>query len=327
MKVSVIIPVYNGALFIREAYQQIVNQKLKEYEVIFIDNNSTDQSFSILKELEAKDPKIKVFSESIQGAAAARNRGLSEAKGAFVYFFDVDDLLFKGALNKLYNVLLNNPEIESVYGKTLKSKTRNIPGNALKQQPLSFKVHQAPKLGIKWLDYNLLPGTPAFMHRKIVFEKVGHFNTTLILGEDAALHVKLGMECNIAEIEEVVMVYYRHANSTVSTQNKLKKEKVFTYWQPLVKEHIPYLFKTNSKVYKKNILNKTYGYLPKMIALTPKLKDRFIILKKGLEEIKPLNFPIVLRPFLFLITLTGSINFYKLYLHFILKLYLKNRVN
>lgn len=101
-KVSVIIPVYNVEQYLRECLESVVNQTLKDIEIILVDDGSTDSSLEICKEYAKKDNRIKIIEQGNQGAGAARNRGLAEAKGDYVYFLDGDDYIDPKTLEKLY---------------------------------------------------------------------------------------------------------------------------------------------------------------------------------------------------------------------------------
>lgn len=102
-KVSVIIPVYNTEKYLREALDSIVNQTLKEIEIITINDGSTDSSLDILNEYAKKDNRIIVYSQENQGQAIARNFGIEKSKGKYIYFFDSDDILLHEALEETYN--------------------------------------------------------------------------------------------------------------------------------------------------------------------------------------------------------------------------------
>lgn len=102
IKVSVIIPVYNTEKYVKEAVDSILNQTLKEIEVILINDGSTDNSLGIIQQSAEKDSRVCVYSEPNQGQATARNLGLSKASGAYVYFMDSDDILDKDCLELSY---------------------------------------------------------------------------------------------------------------------------------------------------------------------------------------------------------------------------------
>ena len=101
-KVSVIIPVYNTQDYIRQTLESIAGQTLREIEIVVVDDGSTDGSLSIVRGMAAADSRIHVFSQANQGQSVARNTGLGQAKGKYVYFMDSDDLLDAGALECSY---------------------------------------------------------------------------------------------------------------------------------------------------------------------------------------------------------------------------------
>ena len=99
-KVSVILPVYNVGKYLRQCMDSIVGQTLQEIEVICIDDGSADDSPQILQAYAKKDPRIKVVCQQNQGAGAARNRGLSMARGEYLSFLDSDDFFETNMLEK-----------------------------------------------------------------------------------------------------------------------------------------------------------------------------------------------------------------------------------
>ena len=90
--VSVILPVYQNMDCIRDTVQSLQRQTLKDIEIIFVDDGSTDQGPRILEEYAEKDPRIRVEYQAHQNAGAARNRGIDLASGTFLCFLDADDL-------------------------------------------------------------------------------------------------------------------------------------------------------------------------------------------------------------------------------------------
>ncbi len=101
-KVSVIIPVYNVGEYLRECLDSVINQTLKEIEIICVDDGSTDNSLDILKEYAAKDKRITVLTQPNCNAGKARNEGLAIAKGTYVGFVDSDDYISADMYQKLY---------------------------------------------------------------------------------------------------------------------------------------------------------------------------------------------------------------------------------
>ena len=104
-KVSVIIPVYNVEEYLQECLDSVVNQTLKEIEIICVDDGSTDNSLEILKEYAQKDNRITVIMQENLHAGVARNAGLSQAKGEYVHFLDSDDWVDKNTYEELSSLI------------------------------------------------------------------------------------------------------------------------------------------------------------------------------------------------------------------------------
>lgn len=107
-KVSVIIPVYNTEKYLRQCLDSVVNQTLKDIEIICVDDGSTDGSLDILKEYASKDERFIILEQKNQGAGPARNKGLEIAKGEYLSFLDSDDIFLPNMLEKAYNTAISN---------------------------------------------------------------------------------------------------------------------------------------------------------------------------------------------------------------------------
>lgn len=102
IKVSVIVPIYNVEKYLSKCLDTIIDQTLKEIEIICVDDGSTDGSAQILKEYEKKDKRIKAFYRENHGAGAVRNFGMQHAHGKYLSFLDSDDFFDKSMLEKAY---------------------------------------------------------------------------------------------------------------------------------------------------------------------------------------------------------------------------------
>ncbi|MBR4591589.1 MAG: glycosyltransferase family 2 protein [Elusimicrobiaceae bacterium] len=101
-QISVIIPIYNAARYLRECLDSVIGQTLRDIEIICVDDGSTDNSLSILREYAAKDARIKVLRQSHSGAGAARNWGMHYARGKYLSIIDADDIFKPVFLQRLY---------------------------------------------------------------------------------------------------------------------------------------------------------------------------------------------------------------------------------
>ena len=102
-KVSVVMPVYNADDYIRPAIETVLNQTLSDFELICVDDGSTDKSLSIINEYAKKDERIKVIKMNHIGVSTARNKGFLKTEGEYVIFLDADDFYESTLLEKLYN--------------------------------------------------------------------------------------------------------------------------------------------------------------------------------------------------------------------------------
>lgn len=112
--VSCILPCFNGADYLAEALESLAGQTLKPYEIIVVDDGSTDNSCDIAKGLGIDG--LKVIHQENQGATKARLTGLRVAQGEFLSFLDADDLAPVDRLERLVGVLLDKPNVEAAFG-------------------------------------------------------------------------------------------------------------------------------------------------------------------------------------------------------------------
>ncbi len=115
--VSIVIPCYNAARFIQKTLESVFSQSFSNYELIIINDGSTDASGDIVKALN--HPVVKYVDQTNQGVSAARNKGLSQAKGKYVLFLDADDLLEKDFLKLRVELLETNPTLLFCYSEVV----------------------------------------------------------------------------------------------------------------------------------------------------------------------------------------------------------------
>lgn len=126
-KVSVIIPVYNTEEYIGETLNSIINQTLKDIEIIVINDGSTDNSLHIINEYAQRDSRITVFTQANQGQSIARNFGILKACGDYLYFMDSDDLLDECTLELCFHKCeTENLDFVIFNGETIKNPSSNI---------------------------------------------------------------------------------------------------------------------------------------------------------------------------------------------------------
>ena len=128
MKISIIVPVYNGEKYFAECIQSILDQSFTDIEVIVINDGSTDGSLPLIKGSAQNDSRVVVINQKNKGVSAARNAGLSKARGDYIMFVDADDYIArKDALELL---------IDSVHAPISSSTT--VAGNINHKTTTSF---------------------------------------------------------------------------------------------------------------------------------------------------------------------------------------------
>ena len=141
--ISIVIPCFNSEKYIESTLQSILNQSEKNFEILIINDGSTDNSLKIINQF--KDKRINIISQENQGVSAARNYGLKLAKGKFIVFFDSDDVMSKDFLILRLNFLKNNNIISFCSGIVisypLKNKIFETPYEDIKNKILLDNKH------------------------------------------------------------------------------------------------------------------------------------------------------------------------------------------
>ena len=116
VKVSIIVPVYNVEKYLSKCLESLINQTLKDIEIICVNDGSTDNSLSILKEYANKDSRIKIIDKQNEGVSVARNTGIEVATGEYLIFVDSDDYLVENACEKALNTIEHNNSDICIFG-------------------------------------------------------------------------------------------------------------------------------------------------------------------------------------------------------------------
>ena len=102
IEVSVVVPIYNAGKKLEKCIKSILNQTFTNFELILVNDGSTDNSINICKKYELKDNRVRVIDKKNEGSIATRNRGVMEASGDYIMFVDADDYIATTAIEKLY---------------------------------------------------------------------------------------------------------------------------------------------------------------------------------------------------------------------------------
>ena len=202
-KVSVVIPTYNREKTILRAIQSVLDQTYKDFEVIVIDDGSTDGTVDIVNSIE--DDRVKyVVLEQNGGPSKARNTGVQIAEGEWIAFQDSDDCWYKTKLETQIKYIKDNPLYSLVYCMSMNhfqsGATLVVPAAPL---PLVMEGEMLPTL----LRRNVID-TPTMFMRKEAFVKVGGFDTAYNALEDWEFVIRFAKEYKIGYVSEILMDSY-----------------------------------------------------------------------------------------------------------------------
>ncbi|NTU26060.1 glycosyltransferase [Bacillus tequilensis] len=215
-EISVIIPIYNVGDILIETLNSLSNQTFKNVEYILVDDGSTDNSPALMRNFAKQQDHVRIISQTNKGPAAARNRGLENAKGKYICFVDSDDILPPDSLEILYNCA-KKYDCDLVTGASKRF-------NSKKEWYIQSHVkHNLMKSGHKTIDKNpelfYSIGPCAKLYKRSLLEGI-FFPENLRFGEDqpVVLHAYLNAK-NIYTINQVVYLYrLREGNSASLTQ-------------------------------------------------------------------------------------------------------------
>lgn len=232
IKYSIIIPLYNKAPYVRHALESIAAQTFRDYEVIIVDDGSTDGSLDVVRDFvrndgmsrlrlnephALNDDRFKILTQSNSGVAVTRNNGVAKSKGEYVCFLDADDWWEATYLEEMYKLIREYPDA-GLYAT-----------NYIYYKP--GKTHVALKIERGYINYpeayvhsDAMPvwTGAACMPRK-VFDEMGGFPIGIKLGEDFLLWAKTALHYKVAFCEKALAYYNNDVPASLRATRNLHK--------------------------------------------------------------------------------------------------------
>lgn len=181
--ISIIIPSYNASKILADTITCVKAQTLSSWELLIVDDGSTDNSVEVCQRYAQDDDRIKVISSNHQGVSATRNKGIEAAKGEWITFVDADDLLFDGFLEALYNAAIKAPSIDLCYGGYAIVENEKTTLNTYKTKVYSGVEEVNIFLSETKALYRCSPWGKLFK-RSIIMDNNIRFDTGLSISED-----------------------------------------------------------------------------------------------------------------------------------------------
>ena len=221
--ITVIIPVFNGSIFLKETVRSVLSQDYRHFELLIINDGSTDGSGKIMDDLAQMDDRIRVIHQKNLGVAAARNRGIAVARGEYCAFLDADDRWETETLRLWHQALSHGPEtVGVVYGWSLDVNEHNH---------LTGGFHGARVVGgvlPTLLAHNFLGNASATMVRRSLAVLVGGYDASLrdqaAQGcEDWDFYLKLAEICEFAVVPRFLVRYCKPTVSMSSDYDQMAR--------------------------------------------------------------------------------------------------------
>lgn len=159
IKISIIVPVYNVKGYLYECLESLVSQSFEKYEIILINDGSTDGSDLICKKYEEKYENICYYSQSNKGQSAARNLGVSKSKGEYILFVDSDDYIIKDTCKVLYEAAIKY-DVDIVIGDILNEKEKILKDKSFRAIPHENQKISVAQYCIEAFEYNIYDIVP-----------------------------------------------------------------------------------------------------------------------------------------------------------------------
>lgn len=211
VKVSIILPTFNQSGFLLNAVQTILNQTYQDFELIIVNDGSTDETAALLASI--KHPKLHVITQHNQGLPSALNNGFAMARGEYWTWTSTDNAVSPAWLEELVSALENSPpEVGYAFSHYA----------VIDESGKILYVNRDQRFDLPTLLMRHA-GNASFLYRSSLAKKIGPYDTSLCYAEDLDMWIRMA-ECTRAVLVETVLYYYRqHANSMTTQQNKVRE--------------------------------------------------------------------------------------------------------
>lgn len=218
--VSIVIPVYNAARYVKPALESMLAQTFTDWEMICINDGSSDATGEILAQFASREPRIRVFSQENRGVTATLNRGLSLAQGPLVARMDADDIAMPERLTKQLAFFEKHPRCVAVGGAILKIDT-DADRLGVDRLPTDHEEIEAALLERRTGLFH-----PTVVYRLSAVQAVGGYRPEHLAVEDHDLWLRLAQYGRLANLEDVLLCYRLHPSSACWQRASAQRENM-----------------------------------------------------------------------------------------------------
>lgn len=211
--ISIIIPLYNKALSIGSTIYSVLNQTYKDFEIIIINDGSTDNSVQVVESI--KDSRIKLFNKSNGGVSSARNMGIEKATADYIAFLDADDIWHETYLEEQWKLIHDFPDA-GMWGCGWAHDMQGIIHEANHKVSIGFRGYVSDY----WRKKLYLYWTSAIVVKKSVFRQIEPFDERVKYGEDLDVWYRIILNYPVVFYNKTV-AYYR-----LEAENRAMNKKI-----------------------------------------------------------------------------------------------------
>lgn len=223
---SVIIPLFNKEKFIEATLKSVLNQSFIDFEILIIDDGSTDNSASIIKGFD--DARIRYYYKENAGVSSARNYGIEKAQSNYISFIDADDYWYPDFLEEMFKNIQSYPQ-EKVFSAAIEIETSK------KVIPAKYSIVKTNDREI--VNYFTASSketvicTSCAVFHKSVFEEIGTFDIEVKSGQDTDMWIRIGMNYPVVFSWKILARYVYDENSLSKNKNYLNKKINFSKFE------------------------------------------------------------------------------------------------
>lgn len=220
---SIVVPMYNCEKYIEECVLSVCRQEFCDYEVIVINDGSTDNSATIVEQLSMNDKRIKLFCQKNAGVASARNMGISKSNGSYIIFLDGDDLLAENSLEEIFHHLTGKETDMSICSCYVEFANGTHRTNKMFSAEVIKKEKTTAE--IKRLCQNLSSMCIAVYRRLFLLENKLYVREGVTCGEDTEFYFSALLRSKTIQLIDCSLFVYRF--NQVSVSNNLSYKNIF----------------------------------------------------------------------------------------------------
>ncbi len=219
MKITLIIPVYNVADYLEDCLNSVISQNYDNYEVICIDDGSTDNSLQILEECASKDERIKIINQSNQGLSCARNVGIKAASGDYIFFLDSDDWIELNTLEILSKNISNEDFIAFNGRRFFEDGTVETPDKGINEPEMTGWDYYN-KYALKPHKFHFVCAVLRLYKREFLLKYGLFFEKGLYHEDNLFTPIACSYAKKVKVIPDILYVYRIRKGSISQTRNK-----------------------------------------------------------------------------------------------------------